>query len=270
MRRLACYYLSGTSRHLSMSWVDFLKDYCIPLHTTFVSLGAIEALDISFENTRPLPVTQPEIISGIDVVEHVGLGRIEHHTSELPVRWVKFPFEARASERQFPRHSLVRLAGLFLSHGAASQVILALVNGKHVDPRLDFGDTKPDDVISFRSCCLPGGAKKDDMIAMLKKQLSIRGVQQGDVDSRVATVMEKLGADKLRAHLKDPQDKQWAAIKNLANLAKTRLITPQELAQFQKKKKTSKETFGSDTESTAASSSLSPVPNAKPKQNVIS
>ena len=72
------------------------------------------------------------------------------------------------------------------------------------------------------------------IVAMLKNQLSIRGVQQGDVDSRVATVIEKLGADKLRTHLKDPQDKQLAAIKNLANLAKTRLIAPQELAQFQK------------------------------------
>lgn len=107
------------------------------------------------------------------------------------------------------------------------------------------------------------------IVAMLKNQLSIRGVQQGDVDSRVATVIEKLGADKLRTHLKDPQDKQLAAIKNLANLAKTRLIAPQELAQFQKRKKTSKETFGSDTESSAASSSVSPVPGAKPKQRSL-
>ena len=67
-------------------------------------------------------------------------------------------------------------------------------------------------------------------------------------------VLEKLGADKLRTHLNDGHDKQWAAIKNLANLAKTRLITPQELQQFQKRKKTSKETFESGSESVAASS----------------
>jgi len=122
---------------LSNSYIKaFLKDYCIPLHATFVSLGAIEALDISFENTRPLPVTRLEIIPGTDIIEQVGLGklgRIDRHGCNEPVRWIKSPFEARASERQFPHQiSLTRVAGLFLAHCAASQVILSLVHGKHM------------------------------------------------------------------------------------------------------------------------------------------
>ena len=122
---------------LSNSYIKaFLKDYCIPLRATFVSLGAIEALDISFENTRPLPVTRLEIIPGTDIIEQVGLGklgRIDRHGCNEPVRWIKSPFEARASERQFPRQiSLTRVAGLFLAHCAASQVILSLVHGKHM------------------------------------------------------------------------------------------------------------------------------------------
>ena len=243
-----------------------LDGNAIPAHTTFASLVAIPALEVSFDGTNPLPVATMEIIVGIDVVEQASLGKLTASRDSLPVRWVRSPFDARASEKQFSAGlSLVRLAGLYLSHCAASQVILALVDGKHVDPRVLFDATDPRSVISFRTCCLPGGAKNDDVISMVTKQLSIRGVQPSDLESRVTTVIEKLGADKLRTHLNDLQDKQWAAIKNLANLAKTRLITPQELQQFQKKKKASKETFGSDSESTAAASSSSTGTGAKPK-----
>ena len=248
----------------------FLDGNTIPLHTTLASLVAISAVEVTFESSNPLPVATLEIIVGIDIVDHAKLGKVVFPRESRPVRWVRSPFEARASEKQFQKGlSLVRLAGMFLSHCAASQVILALVNGKHIDPRTLFDDTAASDVISFRACCLPGGAKNDDVISMVTKQLSIRGVQADDLDSRVATVIEKLGADKLRTHLNDAQDKQWAAIKNLANLAKTRLITPHELQQFQKKKKASKETFGSDSESTAPASSSSTVSTAKPKPRPI-
>ena len=47
------------------------------------------------------------------------------------------------------------------------------------------------------------------------------------------------------------------------------MITPHELQQFQKKKKASKETFGSDSESTAPASSSSTVSTAKPKPRPI-
>lgn len=243
----------------------------IPLHTTFAALTSVDALEIVFDDSKPLPVTRLEIIMGCDVIQQAQLGKISVPGETVPVRWVRTPFIARASEKQFPSStSLVRLAGMFLAHCSASMAIIALINGKHTDPRIVFGETKAEDVLTFRACCLPGGAKSDDIKAMLTSQLAARGVQAGDLESRVTTVLEKLGADKLRTHLNDGHDKQWAAIKNLANLAKTRLITPQELQQFQKRKKTSKETFESGSESVAASSgSTASTSKSVPRQRTM-
>ncbi len=215
--------------------------------------------EIIFESTKPFPVMKLEIIIGTNIIDQMKIGTKEVvPLNERIERWVRSPFQSKAFPKVFSRFlTLTRLAAMYFAHSESKQGILTLVNGKCCDPRTTLGDIQPNDVITIRSCPLVGGAKdkeKDkDVKAMLNNQLSSRGVPADLVDSRVEAIMAIVSADRFRSHLAESTPRQWVSIKALANEARFRLITTEELKNFQNRKK---ETKPMDVQSEAPSSSL--------------
>ena len=215
--------------------------------------------EIIFESSKPFPVTKLEIMIGTNIIDQMKIGTKEvvpYH--ERVERWVRSPFQSKAFPKIFSRHlTLTRLAAMYFAHSESKQGLLTLVNGKCCDPRTTLGEIQPNDVITIRSCPLVGGAKdkeKDkDVKTMLHNQLSSRGVPTDLVDSRVEAIMALITADRFRSHLAESNPRQWVSIKALANEARFRLITTDELKNFQNRRKETKPT---DMQSEAPSSSV--------------
>ena len=85
---------------------------------------------------------------------------------------------------------------------------------------------------------------------MLHDQFLARGVSEDNIPARIDAIMAKVQPDKLRMHVAEEHMKQWSSIKHLANEAKVRLITVDELRKISVSKKAER----SETQSTASTS----------------
>eukprot|EP00434_Breviolum_minutum_P000440 symbB.v1.2.000375.t1/scaffold17.1/size449391/12 len=215
--------------------------------------------EIVFDSSKPYPVTRLELVMGASIVDQMKIGTKEIVPSHERVeRWIRSPFQTKAYPKIFSKDlTLTRLSAMYFAHSEAKHGLLTLVNGKCCDPRTTLGEIDPNDVITIRTCPLVGGAKekeKDkDVKNMLHSQLTARGVPVDLVDSRVEAIMAIVSADRFRTHIAESHPRQWVSIKALANEARFRLITTEELKGFQNRKKDAKPM---DSQSEAASSSI--------------
>lgn len=215
--------------------------------------------EIVFDSSKPYPVTRLELVKGASIVDQMKIGTKEIVPSHERVeRWIRSPFQTKAYPKIFSKDlTLTRLSAMYFAHSEAKHGLLTLVNGKCCDPRTTLGEIDLNDVVTIRTCPLVGGAKekeKDkDVKNMLHSQLTARGVPVDLVDSRVEAIMAIVSADRFRTHIAESHPRQWVSIKALANEARFRLITTEELKSFQNRKK---DTKPMDSQSEAASSSI--------------
>ena len=216
--------------------------------------------EIVFHSTKDFPVTDLEIIEKVSFPDQMKIGDPEAQMQPMVKRWIKSPFQSKAYEKHFHENaSLAMIAGSYFAHTESTQALLVLMDGKCVDPRTLVKDVPEISIITIRACPLLGGAKNADIRKMLHSQLLARGVAEEDLGSRIDAILAKIQPDKLRMHVAESGLKQWSSIKHLANEAKIRLITVDELKKFQQTKKTDRAETQSSASTAASKSSASSV-----------
>ena len=205
--------------------------------------------EVAFHSTKDFPVTDLELIEKVSFPDQMKIGDPDRQEQPVVKRWIKSPFQSKAYEKHFYQNaSLVKIAGSYFAHADSKQALLVLQDGKCIDPRTLIKDVPEISIITIRACPLLGGAKNADVRKMLHDQLLARGVGEDDIPARIDAVLAKIQPDKLRMHVAEADLKQWSSIKHLANEAKIRLITIDELRRFQSAKKTER----AETQSSAS------------------
>lgn len=191
---------------------------------------------VQFATSRNVPC---QCLEWIKAHENQSSESQEEKEEEAKVqRWIRSPFATRASPIHIPAQwTLTRLAMEFLRKTAMTQTIIALVNGKHADPRLEIGQISAEDVITLRACPLPGGVKRDQQMKnKLKETLKSKGVDEEHLANRVDTILAKVTHARLEEISSMEPVGYWNRLKDLATEAKVRLITPAELKAWQREK----------------------------------
>ena len=228
----------------------------IPENLTFRSLNHQVRYEISFHSTKGFPVTDLEIIEKVSFPDQMKIGDPLVQVQPTVKRWIKSPFQSKSYEKHFHENdTLVRIAGSYFAHTESTQALLVLVDGKCADPRALIKNIPEISMIAVRACPLLGGGKNADIRKMLQEQLTSRGVADDDVSARIDAIISKIQPDKLRMHIAESGMKQWLSIKHLANEAKIRLITVDELKKFQRIKKVDRAESQSTASTTATKGS---------------
>lgn len=242
-------------KQFQINMLDGVGNVLNELAVSMINIGAY--YEVEFGSTKPYPVTQIEIDQPIGIEEHMNFGKLTDLNKDTAVkRWVRSPFQTKPYEQHVEEcTTLVRAAGQYFAHGNATQTVMTLIDGKIVDPRIKFGDVPVDKIITFRSCPLVGGGKEKDkdVKKIMQDQLSARGVPSELVQSRVEGFLAKVMPDKIRTHAGETWARQWVSLKQLANEARFRLITTDELRTFQNRKKVDKHHDETASASTGAS-----------------
>eukprot|EP00438_Fugacium_kawagutii_P019763 Skav203653 [mRNA] locus=scaffold2755:29083:33826:+ [translate_table: standard] len=161
---------------------------------------------------------------------------------EYVLLWVKGPFDHRPKQMHVPESwTVLRLAARCMHDLGVSITMVAMQNGRGVDAKLTMLQLDVNATMEFRVCALPGGAKTNDHVASkLKAALGKRGVPEQGVAARAASIMAKIPHDEIATIFTLPEPQIWPALKKRANEAKVRMITSQELKDFQKSQRQSK------------------------------
>jgi len=206
-----------------------------------INIGAY--YEVEFNASKSYPVTQIEIVQPVGIEDQMIAGG--KCNPELPVvkKWVRTPFQTKPYEQRLNENmTLNKVAAQFFAHSCSTQTIMAMIDGKVVDPRIKVGEVHDDKIITFRACPMLGGGKEKDkdVKKILTDQLLSRGVPDDKIVSRVDGFLSKVASDKVRTHSGETWAKQWVSLKQLANEARFRLITTDELRAFQTRKKSDK------------------------------
>lgn len=183
-------------------------------------------IEIVFNGERPWPVvlvvkTLPSSLSG--------------YPGEFCVKDVKGPFDSRPKSLKIPLDwTLLHLVASFLDLYDNNFTLLVLQEGKSVDPRT-FVQQAGTSTIEIRVCALPGGGKSDQLTKKLADTLVKRGVPEVDKNSRASLILSKLPHSEVEAILSKTEFDAWSELKKKANEHKVRMITANELKQFQGK-----------------------------------
>eukprot|EP00438_Fugacium_kawagutii_P003185 Skav218030 [mRNA] locus=scaffold214:306450:311011:+ [translate_table: standard] len=171
--------------------------------------------------------------------------------------WVKGPFDHRPKQMHVPgTWTVLRLAAKCMMSLGVSITMVAMQNGRGLDTKLTMLQLDVEATIEFRVCALPGGAKNNDHVATkLKAALAKRGVAESGLAARAASIMAKVPHDELASILSMPDAQMWSSLKKCANDAKIRMVTTQELKDFQKSQRGKK--------ANQSESSTKPMPKAK-------
>ena len=205
--------------------------------------------EVAFHSLKGFPVTDLELIEKVSFPDQMKIGDPSFQEQPVVKRWIKSPFQSKAYEKHFHENaSLARIAGSYFAHADSKQALLVLQDGKCIDPRTLIKDVPEISIITIRACPLLGGAKNADVRKMLHDQFLARGVSEDNIPARIDAIVAEVQPDKLRMHVAEEHMKQWSSIKHLANEAKVRLITVDELRKFQSPKKAER----SETQSTAS------------------
>ena len=217
--------------------------------------------EVNFASNKPYPTTALEMVLACNVIDQKNIGLKGEGAENLISRWIRTPFQTKPQEKWFEGSiSMCKLASKYFAHCKSQQTILALVDGKMIDPRTALQDVPSEKILTLRSCPLVGGGKEKDkdVKKILWDQFSARGVPEDLVQSRIEGFMSKVSPDKIRTHAGETWARQWVSLKQLANEAHFRLITTDGLRSYQNKKKTEKikdnESMASTKPSSAGSS----------------
>eukprot|EP00438_Fugacium_kawagutii_P032086 Skav202507 [mRNA] locus=scaffold1359:20399:23071:- [translate_table: standard] len=152
---------------------------------------------------------------------------------------VKGPFEHRARMIRVPTAwTLLNLASHCIKDYNVKVTLLTLQGGRGIDPKLPVTMVDPNMTIEYRVCALPGGGKSNDHVASkLKKILSTKGVEEASLPARTAMIMGKIPPNELAAIFAQDESSIWNSLKKKATECKLRMVTTQELHEFQRKQR---------------------------------
>ena len=226
-------------------------------------LNMANEYEVVFGCSKSYPVARLEVVPCISVEDQMSIGAPSTIAFEGMVKiWVRSPFQTKPYEKHFPGEMTAQyLAGVYFAHSQSSQCVMVMLDGKLIDPRIKIKMIDGSKVLTFRAAPLLGGGKdkeKDkDVKKILADQFLARGVPEESIGSRIDGFLAKISADKVRTHSGETWAKQWVSIKGLANEARFRLITTEELRAFQTKKKSDRPHDGASTVSTKSSAGTS-------------
>lgn len=204
----------------------------IPLSETIGELAGRQGdIDILFDCHRPLPCTTLTFAEPFHFTDDGCNCRIE----------IQDPFSVHVRPLYVPGAiTLTEVAAKVLTGLNADLSLQITVNGKLMDPRT-LAQECPPQVLRFRATGLVGGAKgNDDVTRALEAALSARGVLHESLQGRITVILNKIPAKDIRADIHLESDAFWTRLKLMANEAKVRLITSQELKEHQKKTRAEK------------------------------
>lgn len=228
--------------------------------------------EINFNASKPYPTARLEFVRVTSVADQMNLGKKTENAENMVCRWIRTPFQTKAYEQWFESNiTICKLAAMYFAHCQSQQTIIALVDGKMIDPRTTLDDVSKDKVLTFRACPLVGGGKEKDkdVKKILWDQFSTRGVPNDLVQSRVDGFLSKVSPDKIRTHAGETWARQWVSLKQLANEARFRLITTDELRAFQSKKKSDRSSDATSASSAKPSTVGSSVSTRQPSNSVM-
>lgn len=212
--------------------IAYIKGEVVQHDTTICMVGEITKFQLDLQSNRPFPIIEIHVMD-CDRVAECTVDQIHRGIK----RWVKSPFRVRAREITVdPLQTLTEFAAAYFAQTSSAQTIMPIANAKLIDPRMTFRETNPEAVLEFRCCALPGGAKdrtdetKKKLIILLKE----KGVPGEKVGERAVEILEKIGAEKVKAALALAPVPCWSQMKSLANNAKVRMIQSDELKAHQR------------------------------------
>eukprot|EP00438_Fugacium_kawagutii_P028891 Skav225395 [mRNA] locus=scaffold2656:258373:262746:+ [translate_table: standard] len=196
-------------------------------------------IEIHFPSAKAIPNELLDVIP-------IHARDMEQRNHSMKAIEVKGPFDFRSSSKMYPENaSLCHVASAFLVNTKCNLTLMILKGGKLLDPRMLVKDIEHTDILHFRACALPGGAKQDDAMKGLKDLLISKGVPKEDVGERAKLVWTKLPQAEIRTLLTKEEPYRWTEFKNLANKAHVRLVTTNELKLHQKAMRATKPMQGS-------------------------
>ncbi|CAJ1404275.1 unnamed protein product [Effrenium voratum] len=176
-----------------------------------VALALRATCELTFQSHKPYPR------AAIIAIPCVGNPAPDKDTT-LVKRWVRSPFQSKASEMSFQQGTtLMEIGAASYLKCTSNQSFLTMEDGKRIDPQ-------PEKVVT--------------------KALADRGVPQPALPARVACVLSNVDPAHLRTHLHEPSHDFWSSLKKLASDAKIRLITPTELKEWQQTLRKRKQSEG--------------------------
>ncbi|CAK9080150.1 unnamed protein product [Durusdinium trenchii] len=161
-----------------------------------------EDIELHFSGFKPWPVTNLEYL--------IPFAPLVPQDPQFTVKiWVKGPFDYRAKICHVDKEwSVTKLAASYQVLHKSNLTMIAMQHGKAVDTRWSQ----------------VGGPA-----AILGTIADEEGVLESAVKARVQTILSKIDNATIRAHMHDDPQTFWGYLKQWANDAKLRLITPEEL-----------------------------------------
>ena len=219
----------------STSWRMVLKGQFLPDQVTIHDLVAMgcQSFEVEWDTMAPWR----SVCVSLDQAHfHYGSALFHQLHPDVPCvkRWVRSPFKAKPDVLAVPHDvAVVQLGASFLSHTRINTSILCLCGSHVIHPVATIADVPEAELLSFRLCPLKGGAKRNGMDETLTSVLLDHGVPKEAVQARVRIIKDKCNPESLKDALQDA-DKLWPRLKEVANDARVRLVTSQELADWKK------------------------------------
>ena len=188
-------------------------------------------IDILFDYRQPVPCTTLAFAQPYQFPDESCDFKIE----------VQDPFSVHSTSMYVPQAASVTEVAARVASGYCTDINMQITqNGKLIDPRVAVNQCF-DQVFRFRATGLAGGAKaNDDVTRALEAALTARGVPHEAVQGRITMILNKIPAKDIRPDIHLESEAFWTRLKFMANEAKVRLITSQELKEHQKKVRTEK------------------------------
>ncbi len=188
-------------------------------------------VDIVFNHYQPFPCTTLAFAEPFQFPNESCDYKIE----------IQDPFSVHTRGMYVPRDATITevVARMMASFGTDLNLQVTQ-NGKLIDPRIVISQCD-EQTFRFRATGLPGGAKgNDDVHRALEAALTARGVPHEAVQGRITVILNKIPPKDIRPDIHLESDAFWTRLKFMANEAKVRLITSQELKEHQKKTRAEK------------------------------
>ena len=194
---------------------------------------------------KPYPTTRLEIVMPNDIVAQMDMGKRNEHDVHQICRWIRTPFQTKAYEQWHDGTiTICELAARYFAHCQSQQTVLAMVDGKSIDPRIPLQECSKRQSPYPEGVSFVGGCKKKKT-KMSKRSYGTSLVHVGYPKTWFSqgsmVFMSKVSPDKIRTHAGETWARQWVSLKQLANEAHFRLITTDELRAYQNKKRVEKQ-----------------------------
>eukprot|EP00438_Fugacium_kawagutii_P021448 Skav208595 [mRNA] locus=scaffold3715:119990:124616:+ [translate_table: standard] len=150
--------------------------------------------------------------------------------------WVKGPFDARDKQCRLPiMMPIYETAADYIPFVHVPTTLMILQQGQGIEAGFCMEEVNPYCTMEIRVCPLIGGAKNNDgACKKLRTILASKGVDEAALDARVAMITAKIPISEINTLLSHDEASAWTALKKRANEMKLRMITNQELKEFQK------------------------------------